>query len=301
MIQRFAACAVMFLTCAITSAAEPMPTVTVLEPTGESTPLTNAQFTQGTRRLAWLADPKGTTEDAKKGPLAFELREPGSSTFVQGVLTLIPLSSIEGMKYDYEKKLFTLQAAGIVAPFTGSLEFIGFNAIGLEAEVKKGTAGIAVVKYRGGQAKGGIRGISMTGAKPYERKPDANAMHWSVQILDAKAKNPVINVTNLRPLYRLPDGTEKFLPVLPFQKTLQLDWADVRGFKHEPPAMKGQPAEVIVVGKDGKEQTLSPKTILEQDGKKATLLGLLGEVPGGFKLIPLHTILELKPQPQAEK
>ncbi len=301
MIQRIAACAVLLFSCTITSAAEPMPAVTVLEATGESTPLVNAKFTQGTRRLAWLADPKGTTEDAKKGPLAFELREPGSSTFVQGVVTLIPLSSIESMKYDYEKKLFTLQAAGIMAPFGGSLEFIGFNAVGLEAEVKKGNAGIAVVKYRGGQAKGGIRGISMTGAKAYERKADAQATNWSVQIVDAKAKNPVLNVSNLRPLYRLPDGTEKFMPVLPFQKTLQLDWADVRGLKHEAPTMKGQPAELIVIGKDGKEQTLSPKTILEQDGKKATLLGLLGEVPGGFKLIPLHTILELKFQPKAEK
>ncbi|MFO0824748.1 MAG: hypothetical protein U0792_16795 [Gemmataceae bacterium] len=58
---------------------------------GKDTKLSAAKFTPtGTRRLAWLADPKATTPEDKLGPLAIKLREQESTTLVDGVLTLIP-------------------------------------------------------------------------------------------------------------------------------------------------------------------------------------------------------------------
>src|SRR6476620_3277919 len=58
---------------------------------GKEYTLSKLKFTTGTKRLAWLADPQGTTEDAKRGPAAIEFREPHSTTLVRGVVTLVPV------------------------------------------------------------------------------------------------------------------------------------------------------------------------------------------------------------------
>jgi hypothetical protein len=287
------------LACGLALAADPKPatltSLTIVDAAGETVTLKSATLTAGVRRLAWLAEPNGTTDDAKKGPLAFEMREPNSTTFVNGILTLVPVSSIASCNYDYEKKTMNLKVAGVETPLEGSIEYVGFNALGLDADVDQGKAGVAAVKYRGGNLKGGgIRSLTFKDPKPWERKPLANPLTWIVQVADARAKNPILTVMNLQPLYRFPDGTEKIIGTLPFQKTLKLPWVDIRSLKLEPPMMKGQAAEMVVANKDGKEQTLSPMTTLEIDGKKATLLGLIGEVSVGYKLIPLHTIQELK-------
>jgi len=75
--------------------APPLPEVAITDLDGKVTKLTGAKLTAvGTRRLAWLADPKGTA-DEKFGPLALKVREPESTTLVDGVLTLIPAGSLE--------------------------------------------------------------------------------------------------------------------------------------------------------------------------------------------------------------
>ena len=63
-------------------AADPDAPVVVVDSGGKEIKLKAAKMTAGFHRLAWLADPKGTTDDARKGPLALELRgvvgrEPG--------------------------------------------------------------------------------------------------------------------------------------------------------------------------------------------------------------------------------
>jgi hypothetical protein len=54
--------------------------VVVVDSAGKEIRLTGVKVTGGVRRLGWLADPKGAGDDAKKGPLAFQLREPHSTT-----------------------------------------------------------------------------------------------------------------------------------------------------------------------------------------------------------------------------
>src|SRR5687767_13131424 len=90
---------------------------------GKEHKLTGLKFTTGTRRLAWLADPEGTTDDEKKGPLAVEVREPHSTTFTKGIITFVPVASLESAKYDYEKQVATLSVKGLKEPLTGTLEF----------------------------------------------------------------------------------------------------------------------------------------------------------------------------------
>src|SRR4051794_17821330 len=89
------------LTSARISAAEPAATIT--DAAGETTALKSAKFTLGTRRLAWKAQKAGTTDDQKLGPLALEFRETNSTTFAEGILTLVPVSSVSSLTYDAEK------------------------------------------------------------------------------------------------------------------------------------------------------------------------------------------------------
>lgn len=281
------------LRCAHLTAADPpaKPAVTLVDVAGETVPLKAANWTVGTRRLAWLADPKASTEDGKKGPLAVEFRETQSTTYQEGVLTLVPVSAVSAVKYDADKQTVALTVAGVEGELNGTTQYKGINQFGLDAEVEKGSAGVALVKYRGGVPKTGFRGATFADPKAWPFKP-LDRVEWTVKLNDAKAKFPAVTAANLRPLYRFPDGTEKVLPYLPFQKSLKLPFADLTAFALQPQG-KGQPLEVEVTTSDGKKQTLSPLTAIDEGGKKATLLGLLADWPGGFRLFPLHTVHEL--------
>src|ERR1700733_5534953 len=57
---------------------------------GKEVTLKKWKIVAGTRKLGWLTDK----------PLAFEMREFGSTTYKEGVTTLIPLSRIGDIKYD---------------------------------------------------------------------------------------------------------------------------------------------------------------------------------------------------------
>jgi hypothetical protein len=57
---------------------------------------------------------------------------------------------------------------------------------------------------------------------------------------------------------------------------------------------EGQDVVWMVSLKDGTEETLTLLTTIPLDGKNAVLEGLLGKVPGGYKLFPVHTIGEVE-------
>src|SRR5688572_6406347 len=82
--------------CARLAAADDPPagSAVVTDGAGKEVKLTGVKVTAGVRRLAWLADPKGTADAEKKGPLALEVREPDSTGYQKGVVTLVPLTSV---------------------------------------------------------------------------------------------------------------------------------------------------------------------------------------------------------------
>ena len=77
-------------------------------PTARSTRSRKSSSEPG--RNGWPGWPirEGTTDDAKKGPLALEFREPNSTTLVKGVITLVPVASIESLVFDHAKQEVTL-------------------------------------------------------------------------------------------------------------------------------------------------------------------------------------------------
>src|SRR5439155_21196451 len=129
--------------------------------------------------------PEGTTEDAKKGPLALEVREPISTTLAKGIVTLVPAAHLESAKYDYGTQLVTLTVKGLKTPLTGTLEYKGINVLGISgmADVKSASFTCGVV------GKGGVKSVTFAGAKEIP-PPKATGTFWAVQINQPTAKDP---------------------------------------------------------------------------------------------------------------
>lgn len=267
------------------------------------------KFAAGTRHLAWLAapnekpaavDPKDKpapvkapvkTVRAAVGPEALELREDQSTTYVDGILTLIPLDRIRVIDYDDAKqsvavKLATGDKAESDEALTGTTKFRGINKITIEAEVDKGDLGIAEVKFLGGIAKG-IRSLAF----PKAQAAPAPTGRLATVTINDKEKHAQ-KVHDLQALYRLPDGTEKLLPTVMFKKTLKIDLAKVAKI-HSVEGSKPDDAEWVVTLKDGEENTLSLLKTIPIGEQQGTLEGLLGKVPAGWKLYPAHTFTEI--------
>ncbi len=278
--MRLAAVGLTFF-CGLLALAAETPVV-VTDAEGKEVKLAAARLTLGTRRLTWLADPKGATPDAKLGPLAVEFREPNSTGFQNGVVTLVPASAIESVKYDAAKQTAAVKVAGVPEPITGSTAFKGMNALGVET----GDPATAT-KYAGGSVKGGVQAFAFPAAKPFERKPADGK--WHLTIDQPKASNPVVPVTGLRFLVANGKG-EVLVTALPAKKGAALDLAAGTPFEVVAVDLTRKVAVVEVAKDDTRTLTLTP----DADGKPGSVVGLLGEVPAGWKLFPLHTLLKVE-------
>jgi hypothetical protein len=248
------------------------------------------RITAGTRRLGWLAPAKKGAKE-QSAPEAFVVRDDNAINFLEGVVTLVPLTQLRSVRFDAEKGTMTSVVA--VGPkdeevsLTGTSKYKGINKITLEAEVDKGDAGVATLTYQGGVTKGGIRSVTFPAPKVEAAKPGRPAVVVSVDD-DVKKTHPV---SDLMALYRLPDGGERLLPTILFKKTLKMDLAKVRSIAVS--SDKDADAVWQVVQKDGEEASLTPVGTLPIDGQTGTLVGLVGKVPAGYKLFPLRRIYSI--------
>lgn len=263
--------------------------VALVDASGKELKLTGIKLTTGTRRLAFLADPKGTTDEARKGPLAFEIREPHSTTFQKGVATLVPVSTIEAVKYDYPKLTMSVAIKGH-PEVAGTLQFRGINLLGVEGKV-----GDLPGKFTGGAPKGGFHSIAFPGARPLSPRGSAG-QKWAVQIVQPAAQDPVLIVRNLKALYAFPGGAEQLLDAIPVRKgePLQLN-ARIKKLEFIAVDLNTRMAALEVLLEGGTERLIAVPLTLEQGKRTGTLTGLVGEVDCGWKLFPLHAIKLLKP------
>jgi hypothetical protein len=280
MFRRFSI-ALLVIPISLCSAADP----TIIDGAGKEIVLKNWKITAGTRKLDWLPN----------APEALIFREVNSTTFREGVLTFIPLDRLESLSYDVEKKTVKAKVAGVDQPLEGSIRYQGINQIVIEAEVDKGAAGILELKYRGGALAGGIRGVKFAGAKAGP-KPAGDKIFLT--IADGNKKEAAEPVHDLQALYRV-EKTEKTLPWLMFRKTFKVDVAKIKKMSlREQPDQKSFECDVAL--DDDSQQTLTLLTTVTADGKPATLAGLVGAVPAGYRLFPMHTIGEIsKSEPKA--
>jgi hypothetical protein len=272
---------------AAAGAADPT-AATVTDGEGKELKVAALKFGAGAHRLAFLADPAGASDDAKKGPLALELREPLSTTYKVGVVTYVPLASVESVRYDYDKKAARVAVKGVPEPLVGTLEYQGLNVLSFG-----GTAdGKAATFVGGSPKKGSVRAVGFADARPVPARKGGSA--WLVQIDQPKAMDPTLKASNVKFLYQFPGGAELLTDTAAVRKgpALKLDDA-VSGLVPVAVDLNAHTAAVEFQMADGSEKVLvlSP---LEKDGKKGVLVGLLGEVEAGWKLFPLHTVKSLK-------
>lgn len=273
-------------------ADDPQPEVAVLnDAAGKDVKLASVKPTAGVRRLAWLADPKDPNDDARKGPFALELREPHSTTYAKGVVTLVPMSGIESVKYDYDKHTMAVSVKGLPQPLAGTLQYKGINVLNFDADV-----GGITGKFMGGVPGTGIKSIAFRGAKPLPARPSGGAA-WAVQIVQPLANHPTLTVRNLKPLFAFANGTEVLLDAIPTRKgdSVSLMSLGIKRLEILAVDPNTQLAAMEVQPDEGAQHIVMMPLTLEQEKKSAALVGLLGEVDAGWKLFPLHTIKVITP------
>jgi hypothetical protein len=277
-----------WLAVAFARAAEPPAEATVTDAEGKDVKVSGLKFTVGARRLTWLADPNGATEDAKKGPLALELREPHSTTYSKGIITYVPLSSVESIKYDYDKQVAAVAVKGLPEPLAGTLQYKGINVLGFD-----GTADGKGAKFSGGAfTKGNIKAVAFAGASaPPERKGQSP---WLIQIDQKTAMNPTLKASNFKFLYLFPGGVDVVTDAAATHKgdPLKMDDAVKAYTTLAVDANTSVIAAEVQVGEVERVVVIQPQW--EKDGKIGTLVGMLGEVEAGWKLFPLHAIKNMK-------
>lgn len=264
--------------------------VVVTDVDGKETRLTGAKLTTGTRRLGWLADPKGATPDEKLGPLAVEVREPNSTTFAKGIITLVPAASLESARYDYEKLSVSLSVKGIKDPLTGTLQYKGINTIGVSGMAD----GKAATFTAGALGKAAVKSVVFGEPQPV---PAAKAgANWAVQIVHPAANNPTVKAKNFKALYQFPGGVQHLSDTLALRKGATLAFDDkLTRFEMLANDENTSTAAAEVETGTGNEKIVAIPLTMEKDAKTGTLVGLLGEVEAGYKLFPLHTIKVMTP------
>jgi hypothetical protein len=281
----------------------------IVDAAGKEQKLKSWKFLTGTRRLGWLeptAPGRGKDKEAKdagpdtsrpprlppppSGPEALAFREEHSTDFENGILTLVPLDRIRRIEYDNEQETVTVHVAGkgedIV--LTGTTKFVGTNKLTIEAEVNLGDLGVAEKKFLGGVRKGGIRAVRF----PSPKAPAAVPAGRPAAITDTDKDKTIHAVTDLQPLYRLADGSERRVSALFFKKTLRVDVGKMRGLQ----LSKGEQGEIDcqLSLKNGDEHTLTLLRTVSLDGRPAALQGLVGIVPAGYQEFPIHTVAEVR-------
>ncbi|MCI0459043.1 MAG: hypothetical protein L0Z62_18965 [Gemmataceae bacterium] len=278
-------------------------TLVVIDHAGKEFKITDWHFRSGTRPLGWLAPPappkskdgKPGAGSAPAGPEALEMREEKSTDWQNGILTLVPLTNLKRIDYDTEKKTVkvTVLRPGEKGPveeaLTGSTRFTGINRLVVEGDADLGELGKAALKFRGGESKGGVRSIQL----PAAAAVPATAGRPAVVTDTDKVPHTVFD---LQPLYVVGRGEEKRIGTLLFKTTVKVDLAKVAKLSRvESEDRKGASLDFEVTLKDGAQHTLILLTKgTPEDAKSGSLQGLVGRVPAGWKLFPLHTIRSIE-------
>jgi hypothetical protein len=104
----------------------------------------------------------------------------------------------------------------------------------------------------------------------------------------SKAAPAVHSADLVQALYKF-GVDEKPLSYLTFKKTLKVELATIAKLSVGAYSVKDRTAECELKLKDGSELSVTLMTAIQVDGKPATLVGLMGAVPAGYRVFPVHT------------
>jgi hypothetical protein len=260
---------------------------------GKEVKLVDWRFTLGTRRLDLDgAAPAKSKTKKPTGPEYLEFREDKSTTFQDGILTLVPMTSLRKLDYDNDKKTVTavvVKAGDKEETLSGTTKFNRINKIVLEADAVLEGLGNAVVKFNGGTTDG-LRSIRFP-----QPQAAGEAKGTVASIVAADKERTKHAALDLQPLY-LVDGTYRLLPYVMFKKTVKIDMDKIASLRFIPSEDKKKISyDYEVTLRDGVKHTLTMLTKIDlEKAKSAVFEGFIGRVSVGYKLFPPHTIQELR-------
>jgi hypothetical protein len=214
----------------------------------------------------------------------------------EGIVTLVPISSVESIRYDFDKEHVTIAVKGLSQPLTGALFYPRINVIGLS-----GTSNSKTASFTGGvRGKPSVKSVAFGGASPQGRSKAGAS--WNIQIIKTKkdepavVDNPTLTARNLKVLVSRPGGTEQLLDGLPIRKGPPILIDDkLKRFELLANDLNTNIAAAEVETADGLARVVAIPLATGEDKKAGTLIGILGEVDAGWKLFPLHTIRVITP------
>lgn len=278
---------------------EPAGPLTLIDEAGNAIKLKNWKFIHGVKPVPWLdakpvvADTKGKKPALPIGPEYVEFREDKSPMYKDDVVVLVPLASVKQIDYLLDKKqaiLTILGPDGTERNFTGPTDYVSINKFNVDGEVDGASISLPrKIQLRDGYLHVGIKSLRLPSSKP---GPEAKGRPATVVVKDKeKTKHAVFE---LLPLYKVPGGYRRE-PVLMFQKTIKVEMSKLVRLVNIPPKTgKGISSDYEVYKSDGSKQglTLLTQTTLEEK-EPAHLVGLVGKIPGGYKLFPPGIISEV--------
>ncbi|MBX9679783.1 MAG: hypothetical protein K2X38_13555 [Gemmataceae bacterium] len=264
---------------------KPSDPLVVTDAGSKETSLAKWKISLGAEPLPWAEPAKGKA--AREEWLAF--RDDGSTSFVNGIVTYLPIASLRKIDYDDAKKSVTVVVFGTKeTTLSGTTKFKGINKLTIEGETDLSGLGKAVVKFQGGQPKG-ITSIGFPSPKPIEYSSIGRPASIAANDKE-KSKHQAFD---LKALYKIGTANQTS-GSLWFKTSVKIDLDKIASLKRlETQDKKSAESEFEVVLKDGAKHSLILQDSPMIDGKAAKLVGLYGRGPIGWKLFPAHTITEL--------
>lgn len=272
-------------TAAIGQAPRPW---TVVSAEGKEAALANAKFTQGTRSL-----PMGPGGFGDKTATEYlEFRDDRSTLFANGVLSWIPLASLESLEFDAVKKVVKakVKTAGGSEELAGTSKFVGINKFVADYEQELSGLGKALLKFRVGEPKSPSVTFRLGGAVAVPAVPKGR----KASIVAADKEKTKHEIVEAQPLYQTASGFE-VVPQIRFQVDVKVPWDKLREMKALPTDKKQSGSSFAVTIGDGSPTPLILwEPTAKADAKAPRLFAIVGRTATGYKAFPMHTIAELK-------
>jgi hypothetical protein len=269
--------------------------LTIVDFSGKEHKVPGWKFTSGTRRLHWLAteeEKKAAKSPSQAGPEVLEFSAGKPPIFKQRVLSLVPLKHVRAIEYDHKKATVTLKIAKTADTdlvLQGPTGYVDVNTLAIEAEEELNGSGKAHLKFLGGVSQG-VKSIRFPNPVPLDPAPKGRPA--AVTTIDKN--NKTFTAVDLLPLYLQPDLTTRTEPSLSFQKTVRIELDKLQQLSRvgDGPVKGGLVFDVKL-----KSGTQKPLVLMElrplAEKKSEQLLGLIGRVEAGYKLVPMSTIQQV--------
>lgn len=266
--------------------------LTAIGANGKEASFKKWKIVQGTRKLT--IEPADKDDARPPAQDYLEFREDNSTTFKDGIVTLVPIGSLRQMDYDEAKRTVAatvVEAGGKEAVLTGTTRFVGLNKLTIDVEVEVGELSTTNLKLQGGMANAmpQIAGFRFPASQPAPKAAGPIAV-----ITGIEKDKTVFKVHDLRALYRFKDS-DRISPYLLFKKDVKIEVANIVKLRKAPAENKKQaPIDYEVTTAEGKQNLILVKDIYPDNGQAGQFLGLIGKVGPGYRLFPLHTLTEMR-------